>query len=102
MKKRTIEKRKISKECWNLDYAFYEWLNEHLKVYKKEASKIVDLEYHKFEYNGREWTQIEIIDHLIFLTGQVILDYFDWGDFSTEYKERIHDLWKIVCESMWW
>lgn len=101
-KLRTIEKKKVSKECWNLDYSFYKWLNEHLKVFKKEASKIVDLEYRQFEYGGRKWTQMEIIDRLIFLSGQLILDYFDWGDFSYEYDDQLHDLWKLVCRYMWW
>ena len=74
MKKRTIDKRKIRKDCWDLDYAFTKWLNEHLKVYKKDAIKIVDLEYHKFTYNDEELTQLEIIDKLIHITNFLLND----------------------------
>lgn len=99
---RTIKNNKISKECWNLDYSFVKWLNEHLKVYKKEASKIVDLEYHTFEYRGRKYTQLEIIDRMIFLSDELMFYYYDWGDFYKEYIEQLLDLWKIVFEAMWW
>ena len=61
MKKKTINKKKISKECWDLDSAFLKWLKEHLIVYLKEASKVVDLNWHKFQYKGEELTQEQII-----------------------------------------
>lgn len=99
---RTIEKKKISEECWNLNYSFVKWLNEHLRVYRKEASKIVNLEYHTFEYRGRTYTQLEIIDKMIFLSGQLILDHYDWGDFYEDYVDQLLDLWKIVFHAMWW
>ena len=61
MKKKTINKKKIRKECWDLDSAFLKWLKEHLIVYLKEASKVVDLNWHKFQYKGEELTQEQII-----------------------------------------
>ena len=61
MKKKTINKKKISKECWDLDSAFLKWLKEHLIVYLKEASKVVDLNWYKFQYKGEELTQEQII-----------------------------------------
>ena len=61
MKKKTINKKKISEECWDLDSAFLKWLKEHLIVYLKEASKVVDLNWHKFQYKGEELTQEQII-----------------------------------------
>lgn len=95
-------KRKISKECWNLDYSFIKWLNQHLKVYLKDADKIVDLDYHKFTYNEKEWTQREIIERLIFLTDQLLIDYSDLNDFWKEYTTQMLDLWKVVFPAMWW
>ena len=44
-KQRSIDKRKLHKECWDLDWAFVKWLQQHLIIFKKDASKIVDLEY---------------------------------------------------------
>lgn len=99
---RTIKRKKISEECWNLNYSFIKWLNEHLRVYKKEASKIVNLEYHTYEYRGRKYTQLEAIDRMIFLSGQMLLDYCDLSDFQEEYKDQLMDLWKLVFDAMWW
>ena len=56
-KKRHIYKKKLSKECWDLDLAFLKWLQERLPVYLKEAGQIVDLTYYKFTYNNIEYTQ---------------------------------------------
>lgn len=103
MKKKTIKKKKLSKECWSLDYQFIEWLNEHLKVYKKDASKFINLEFHKFEYQNREWTQREIIDRLIVLTDILVTDY-DYL-YPNEQEDKVNemlDLWKIVFPAMWW
>ena len=102
MKKKTIQKRKISKECWSLDYAFVKWLNEHLKVYKKDASKMVNLEYHRFDYNGEELTQLEIINRLINLTDTLMLDYDMWNDDCIQKSKEMLELWAVVFPAMWW
>ena len=41
MKKKELEKMK--EECWNLDLALVEWLNEHLKFFKEEVNGIINL-----------------------------------------------------------
>ena len=101
MKRRTIEKNRIRKDCWDLDFAFIKWLNSHLKVYKKDASKIVDLTYHTYIYNDKELTQIEIIDKLISLTNELLnmsnVD-FDYAEKTTE----MLNLWTLVFPAMWW
>ena len=102
MKKKTIYKRKISKECWSLDYAFVKWLNEHLKVYKKDASKMIDLEYHTFEYKEEELTQLEIINRLISITDTLMLDYDMWNDDCVQKSKEMLELWAVVFPAMWW
>ena len=47
-----FKKKKISRECWNLNYSFILWLKDRLPIYVKEAGQIVDLEYHIFNYKG--------------------------------------------------
>ena len=101
MKRKTIDKKRIRKDCWDLDFAFIKWLNIRLKIYKKEASKFVDLTYHKFNYNDKELTQIEIIDKLIKLTNELIsMDMWDL-DYHNKTNEML-DLWKLVFPAMWW
>lgn len=101
MKKKTVQKRRIRRECWDLDYSFYEWLRQHLPVYLKDAGKIVDLSFHKFTYKGKEWTQEELIKYLIqrleFMRG---LDYIDDG--YEEIRCEVHDIWKLISHDMWW
>ena len=99
-----ITKKTISKECWNLDYELVKWLNEHLKVYKKEAIKVVNLEYYKFEYKRKEYTQLEILNRLIEITDVLLeTDYFDCDISKTNgLKNEMYDLLKEVHWQLWW
>lgn len=111
--KKSMEKQ-IKEECWNLDYELVKWLNVHLKVYKNDASRIVDLEYDKFKYKKKEYTQLEIIDRLIeitdFLLGSQAYDYmndFNIVNVSTvktisARKNEMYDLLKLVHWNMCW
>lgn len=101
MKKCTIKKNNIRKDCWNLDQAFLKWLEEHLRVYLKDASNFVDLTYHKFTYKDKEYTQHDIILRMLHLLEQI--RYKDsWDKDYPEAVDEILDLWKLVFHSMWW
>ena len=102
---RIITKKTIKKECWNLDYELVKWLNEHLKVYKKDASKQVDLEYYTFTYKRKEYTQLEIIDRLVEITDYLKENAFDWNcddEKNEKYKNEMYDLLKLIHWTMWW
>ncbi len=101
-KRRSIDKRKLHKDCWDLDWAFITWLQQHLIVFKKDASSVVDLEYYKFKYKDEELTQLQIIDKLIRLTTEVIVDYDLWNEYCLTKINEILDLWKLVFPAMWW
>ena len=80
-----ITKKKLRQECWNLDYELIKWLNEHLKIYKEDAGKIVDLEYRKFKHNKTTYTFEDMIDRCIALTEHLLLNYYNHSfDDSTE------------------
>lgn len=101
---RIITKKTISKECWNLDYALIRWINEHLKVYKEDANKIVNLEFYSFMYKGKEYTQLEILDRLIEIT-DYLLDadcFFGEGEKINKSKDEMYDLLKLVHWTLWW
>ena len=99
-----IKRKKISRECWNLDYELVKWLNEHLKVYKEEASEIVDFEFYKFTYKKKEYTQLEILDRLIKITDFLLnIDYFrSNAELINKNKDEMYDLLKIVHWQLWW
>lgn len=98
---RKIEEKKIYKECYDLDYSFIKWLNIRLKIYLKGASNIIDLTFYKFEFNGKIYTQEELIKKMIKLSDEILL-----ADFHDEdYYKKIDDLleiWKLVFHVMWW
>ena len=91
-------------ECWNLDYSFIKWINSRFKKYKEQASKIVDLEYHKFTYKRKKYTQLELIEKIICLTDE----YVKKTDFCLSeidldpIKNEIFDIFKLIFWTMWW
>lgn len=92
-----------STETWNLNYTFYAWLYEHLRMYQDKASKIVDLHYHKFEWKEKEYYQDEIIemilDHIRFFFSE---DYDDFEADQNLYIYEIGELWALILPAMWW
>ena len=52
-------------ETWNLSTTTLMWLYERLVEYRKHASKTIDLEFHTFEIDGKEYTQNELLNDLI-------------------------------------
>ena len=88
-----ITKKKLSQECWNLDYELIKQLNEHLKKNKKEASEVVDLEFKKYEYEKKnlKYSQFGIINRLIDLTDYLLMNYYQ----DEEMREKIHEAFQI-------
>lgn len=92
------------RDTWCMDYAFYCWLYERLKMYLERASKIVQLDFHKFEYEGEELTQQECIDRMIYGCEVYFAQEDEWN-ISEEDRKIISDIakiWAIVLPAMWW
>ena len=92
------------RETWCLDHIFYEWLYSRLTMYKKKASKIVDLTYYKFEYTPSDSsetqviTQIEAIDIIRNEAKRVILDEDDTAVFDKNIMLLFYDILPVL----WW
>lgn len=89
-------------ETWNLDYEFIKWVNSRFKKYKEKAGKIVDLEFHRFEYEGKEYTQLELIDKVIKLSNEYIDTNLLSEDKLNSIKDEIFDIFKLIFWTMWW
>ena len=92
------------RDTWSLDNAFYCWLYEHLKMYIERASEIIDLDFHKFEYEGEELTQTQCINRMIYGCEIYFAQRDDWN-ISEEDQKTISDvakIWAIVLPAMWW
>lgn len=103
------KKRKFEEECWNLNYELVKWLNLHLKFYMEKANKIVDLEWYKFKYKNKEYTQLELIDKLIKITDE-LLEIKDSKVPATresvkrlfKLKDEMYNILKIIHFYMGW
>lgn len=90
-------------ETWNLDYEFIKWANSRFKKYKEKAGKIVDLEFHKFTYKKKKYTQLELIDKVIKLSDEYIsLSVGAFEDKLDPLKNEIFDIFKLIFWTMWW
>lgn len=93
-----------SRETWSLDYVFYMWLYERLKMYIEYAGEIVNLNFHKFVYKEKEYTQLELINMMI----ERLESYFKKGDLFVSSEEEyepikeIGEIWALVLPAMWW
>ena len=91
------------RETWNLGTCFYAWLYEHLKMYLDKASKIVNLDYYTFEYNGKTYTQREMIEQICEIIEYYFSDKFDdWDDDDCKYVSNIEKMWAVIMPYMWW
>lgn len=108
LKLKKSKRKKISKECWNLNYELIYWLNQHLKIYLKEASRVIALERNIDIYNGKEYNEKQLIEKLIELTEPLIdADYFfgykteDINDIQDRVSE-MYDILKVIHFRLWW
>lgn len=93
-----------SRETWNLDYTFYLWLYERLMKYLEDAESVVDLTWTKVEYNGKTYTQRELIDMMLerlkrFLTDE---DFNDYEEENYKWLHEIEKIWAVILPAMWW
>lgn len=93
-----------SRETWNLNDLYAQWLYSHLKLYLKETSEIVDLNYYKFTYDGKEYTQIEAIKQMIKWLEYYLKNCDKDGkeEIALEKVRKATELWAISFPCMWW
>ena len=89
------------KETWAFDYVLAEYLSTRLKLYKQAT--IVDLDYpDRFEYNGKKYTQRELIDEIIKRCDAYVEDNAITNHkATTDMIEAIHMLAEIYT-ALWW
>lgn len=83
-------------ELWDLNISFFKYINSRFTEFKKQASKTIDLTYHKYDYKGKTYTQLELIDEIIRLSNFFINMYeHDTAVLITE-KSLLHDFFTIL------
>jgi hypothetical protein len=89
-----------SRECWNLDRTFIEWLYSHLMMYKENSEKVIDLSFHKFKFDGKEYTQRDGIDFILNTLQQALKAKS--GDYDVEAVKNAIHMWAEVFSACWW
>lgn len=90
------------RETWALDFTFYCWLYERLKMYLDV--NIIDLTFHKFEYEDETLTQEECINRMI-KGCEVYFEEDGRWPISEENQKAMDDvakIWAVVLPAMWW
>lgn len=91
------------RECWGLDSTFYLWLYERLMKYLEDAEPVVDLTWNKFKYNGKTYSQRELIDMMIKrLKRSFSEEYDEFNEDDYNYVHEIEKIWAVVLPAMWW
>ena len=95
-----------SYECWNLHTTFIEWMYEHLAAYLEDADKIINLDFHKFEFENKTYTQREAIEYIMKAYG-VYLTWLDDVDYDIEHElmektQRATRLLAEILPALWW
>lgn len=107
--KKWKEERKIygfdERETWSLDHYFVEWLYSHLMMYMETGGTVIDLNYHKFNFEGKEYTQKEAIDYILYACKEYLLcdDIYcgNTGELIPNTQKAIR-LFAEILPAMWW
>lgn len=94
-------RKKLRRDCWDLDKAFFKWLYERVQVYLEDADKVIDLEIHTFDYQGIEYTQKALLELLLDKL-KLANEFNIWDAGYLELGNSIIDIWKIIWPFMWW
>lgn len=95
------------RETWSLDNLFGQWLYSHLMMYLEKANEFVNLDYHMFNFKGKEYTQREAIEFIIekvkvrLITDEYEIELNEYNRILEEYQDAIR-LWAEILPAMWW
>ena len=97
---------------WCMESYFLLSLYEMIEAYLENADTTVDLDYHTFEYEGKTYTQLDLIKLLkeeiksLFIGGDdsLIEYWYDIGkyDLLRAKEKKILDIWYLILPAMWW
>ena len=88
-------------ETYALDYTLATWLYEHIRGYKDVAPSAINIEYHKFEYGGEEFTQLQMIDKCLEKLEIYLKTPYQIDDSIQNLQEAMRIL-TVIIPAMWW
>lgn len=91
------------RDTYNMMITLIAWIYECLRYFEEEASKKVNFDFHKFDIDGEELTQMQCIhrmvdDCMIFLQGDEFVEY----EYMNAAKDDLFKVLSKVFWLMWW
>ena len=91
------------RETWCLDHIFIEWLYSHIKMFKKIGGKCIDLDFHKFIFEEKEYTQREAMNYILKVFKKYLLSEDpEWNPSLMKEVQKCVHLWAEILPAMWW
>ena len=91
------------RDTYNLDYTLVAWLYERLRYFQSDEDVYVDLNYHTFDIDGEELTQLQCIDRMV-EDCKIIMTSDDFTEFD-KMEAAKNDLFIVMSKvywAMWW
>lgn len=88
-------------ETYALDYTLATWLYEHIRGYKDVAPSAINIEYHKFEYGGEEFNQLQMIDKCLEELEIYLKNHYKIDGLIQHLQEALRIL-TVIIPAMWW
>lgn len=93
-----------SRELFNFDTTFIEYLYTMLNMYLDDAQGVIDLTWKKFEFNNKEYTQLEAINYILDVLAKAIKTRISENFEDPDYDEleKAIALFGKILPCMWW
>lgn len=91
------------RDTFSMEYTLAAWLYERLRYFQSDEHVCIDLNYHTFDIDGEELTQLQCIDRMI-EDCKIILISDDFTEFD-KMEAAKNDLFMVLSKvywAMWW
>lgn len=89
---------------WDMESSLLQWFYETTREYVEESSNIVDLNYHEVVYEGKDYTQLELINLFLDRVKYILThnDELYLTPRKQELIQEVYNIWSVLSPTMWW
>lgn len=92
-----------TRDTFNMNHTLIMWLYQCLRFFEEEASKVVNFNFHKFDIDGEELTQMQCIHRMVDDCTVIIKsDEFEEMEKIDAAKDDLFKVLSKVYWAMWW
>lgn len=93
------------RDTYSMDYTLAAWLYECLRYFQERASKVINLDFHKFDIDNETLTQSQCIERMIEDCKVILLNDKAFSSEFDKVDAAKDDLFKVLSKvywAMWW